>query len=110
MRRDGLDVGRNPSARGGVKSSDGQNHRWNRSHAVNSKPKVKIGPSVKENPSAPGQSSAPLVILSGAGTSRSEVPAESKDPYPSRARRSVSRVPHPNVAPSATLGWDSTAA
>src|ERR1039458_8209883 len=33
------------------------------------------------------------VILSGAGTSRSEVPAESKDPYPHTS------VPHPDRAP-----------
>ena len=71
-------------------------------------------PSVPQNPTK-------LVILSGAETSRSEVPAQSKDPYellvsqeypkelsPYNRASPRSRVPHPNVALSATLGWDST--
>ncbi len=44
-----------------------------------------------------GHDKAQIVILSGAGTSRSEAPAESKDPYSLRAqqgsRRELSRSP-----------------
>ena len=34
MGRDGLDVGGNSSARRGVESGNGQNHRWGHSHLV----------------------------------------------------------------------------